>query len=193
MRRSEWQVLASRATIFGVLAFAVYEAANVAQFTYSERFAVHIQLTDQQIGMAMLIGSLAGIPGAFTIVLTGSRFGYVWPIAIGVTISVAGLVLLMTFAGYWPFFIAFCLLGFGWAFCLPYIQGLLAKLDPGGSALAAGAAASTIGGSAGPALAALLLGDAEYRRIFAVAAAGLILAAFTFMLTRAREEPNESS
>jgi MFS family permease len=59
-----------------------------------------------------------------------------------------------------------CLLGFSWAFCLPYIQGLLAGLDSGGSAVAAGAATSTVGGAIGPGLAALFVGDGLYDRVF---------------------------
>jgi hypothetical protein len=40
------------------------------------------------------------------------------------------------------------LLGFSWAFCLPFIQGLLASMDSHGSAVAAVSGASTIGGAA---------------------------------------------
>lgn len=71
-------------TLLGALGFAVYEAANTAQFTYLERLGVSLALTDQQIGLALLIASLAGIPGAFTIVFLGSRLGRMLPLSFGV-------------------------------------------------------------------------------------------------------------
>jgi predicted MFS family arabinose efflux permease len=81
-QRSELKVLMARATLFGALGFAIFEAANTAQFTYVERFAVSLGLSDHELGLAMLVGSLAGIPGAFVIVLTGSRFGRVGPLTL---------------------------------------------------------------------------------------------------------------
>jgi MFS family permease len=69
-----------------------------------------------------------------------------------------------------------CLLGFSWAFCLPYIQGLLAVLDSRGSAVAAGAATSTVGGAIGPGLAALVVGDGLYDRVFIMTIALFIAA-----------------
>jgi MFS family permease len=70
------------------------------------------------------------------------------------------------------------MLGFSWAYCLPYIQGLTAALDPHGSAVAAGASASTVGGAIGPALAALVVGEGEYRSVMLLAIA-LFLVALT--------------
>src|SRR4030095_8250057 len=61
------------------------------------------------------------------------------------------------------------MLGFSWAYCLPYIQGLTAALDPNGSAVAAAASASTIGGAFGPAFAARVVGDGEYRSVMLLA------------------------
>lgn len=164
--RTELQVLLAMATLLGVLGFAVFEAANVAQFSYVERLGVALDLGDHQIGLALGIGSLAGIPGAFAIVLMGSRFGRIGPLSLGIVMAIAGLLLLIK-ADAFPLYMAGnCLLGFSWAFCLPHIQGLLAGLDKRGSAVAAGAATSTIGGAMGPGLAAIFVGDGHYDRVF---------------------------
>ena len=71
------------------------------------------------------------------------------------------------------------MLGFSWAYCLPYIQGLTAALDPHGSAIAAGASASTVGGAAGPALAAVVVGEGEYRSVMLLAIVLFLLALFS--------------
>lgn len=165
-RRTELQVLLAASTLLGVLGFAVFEAANVAQFTYVERLGAALDLSDHQIGLVLGIGSLAGIPGAFSIVLMGRRFGRIKPLSLGIVLAITGLLLLIKTDAFALYLAGSCLLGFSWAFCLPYIQGLLAGLDSGGSAVAAGAATSTVGGAIGPGLAALFVGDGLYDRVF---------------------------
>jgi MFS family permease len=111
---------------------------------------------DEQIGTMLLIASLVGIPGAFSIVFIGDRFGRTGPLVLGIGIAIGGLLLLTFFSSIFTLYLlGGSMLGFSWAYCLPYIQGLTAALDPNGSAVAAAASASTIGGAVGPALAAL--------------------------------------
>jgi predicted MFS family arabinose efflux permease len=175
-QRTELQVLLAASTLLGVAGFAVFEAANVAQFTYVERLGVALDLSDHQIGLVLGVGSLAGIPGAFAIVLMGRRFGRIKPLSLGIALAIAGLMLLIRTNAFALYLAGSCLLGFSWAFCLPYIQGLLAELDSRGSAVAAGAATSTVGGAIGPGLAALLVGDGLYDRIFVMTIALFIAA-----------------
>ena len=59
-RRTELHVLLSWATLLGALGFAIYEAANTAQFTYLERLGVALALSDQQIGSALLVDADTG-------------------------------------------------------------------------------------------------------------------------------------
>jgi len=185
-RKTELHVLLSWATLLGALGFAIYEAANTAQFTYLERLGVFLALSDQQIGSALLIASLAGIPGAFAIVLLGSRYGRMAPLSAGIGLSLCGLFALMTGGSFGSYLLGASLMGFSWAFCLPYIQGLLASLDPHGSAVAAGAASSTIGGSIGPALAALALGGGSYTHVLGLAMCLLLVALASFWLASRR-------
>ena len=174
--RSELQVLLAASTLLGVLGFAVFEAANVAQFTYVERLGVSLDLNEHRIGLALGIGSLAGIPGAFAIVMMGNRFGRMRPLSLGILLAIIGLWLLIGADTFSTYLLGSCLMGFSWAFCLPYIQGLLASLDSHGSAVAAGAASSTIGGAIGPGLAATVVGDGNYVRVFLLAIALFVAA-----------------
>lgn len=188
---SETAVLFAAATIFVLIGFALFEAANTAQFTYSERFGVSLSLTDPQVGSMLLIASLAGIPGAFAIVVVGDRYGRMQSLAFGIGIAVAGLLVLMFSRTFVPYLLGGALLGFSWAFCLPYIQGLGAALDPNGSALAAGSCASTVGGAAGPALAAMILVHGGYRWVFLVAVLLFVTALASFGLSnRALQKRN---
>ena len=177
-RTSETGILFSITTIFAVIGFCLFEAANTTQFTYAERLGVSRAFSPALVGMSLMVGSLVGIPGAFSIVVIGNRFGRIKPLALGVLIAIGGLSILIATRSFVPYLIGSCCLGFSWAFCLPYIQTLMATLDPNGSAVAAGSFSSILGGAAGPGLAAVIVGDGNYPAVFLMAAV-LFLAAFT--------------
>jgi len=190
---SERAVLMSLATLLAIFGFGLFEAANNGQFTYIERLGVANGYSGTQIGTALLIASLVGIPGAFTIVVTGSRYSVAGALALGVAIAVAGLVILLASHRYGWYLSAGCLLGFSWAFCLPYIQTLLARYDRHGSALAAGNSVATIGDAAGPAIAAIVVVGGNYAAVLSLSLAffGAAIACFlvsTRLTTRQQME-----
>ena len=90
--------------IMAILGFAAFEAANNAQFTYIERFGVFLDVSDQKIGISLLIASLIGIPGAFSIVVIGQRYGTLGPLIFGITIAMAGLAMLLFANSYITYF-----------------------------------------------------------------------------------------
>ncbi|MEM6682986.1 MAG: MFS transporter [Pseudomonadota bacterium] len=184
--KSELRFLLSLATLAAILGFGIFEMANNVQFTYVERYGVSIGLVGEEIGFSLLIGSLVGIPGAFAIVLLGDRFGTVVPLGFGIGMGVLGLVFLSLGPSYSGYFIGSCCLGFSWAFCLPFIQSLLAGLDREGSVLAAGSTASMLGAAIGPGLAAAVLGEGNYRAVFAVAIFLFVLSFAAFLVSRTR-------
>ena len=77
-----------------------------------------------------------------------------------------------------------CLIGFGWSIALPYIQSHLASIDKKGSALAAGNSFATIGGAAGAALGASLIGlTSNYNMLLQVSVLIYILAVILIILS----------
>jgi len=164
--RNELKILLGLTAIMAILGFAAFEAANNAQFTYIERFGVFLGVSDQQIGFSLLIASLIGIPGAFSIVVIGHRFGTRGPLAFGIAIAMTGLTILLFANSYVAYFIGSCCMGFSWAFCLPFIQSFLASIDRKGSAIAAGTSFSTLGSAIGPGLAAVVVADNAYGNVF---------------------------
>ncbi len=163
---SELKILLTASAVFAIIGFALFEAANNAQFTYIERFGVSIDVSDQQIGVALLIASLIGIPGAFSIVVVGQRFGTLGPLVFGMAIAIAGLLVLINSESYGAYLFGGCCMGFSWAFCLPFIQSLLATIDRKGSAIAAGTSFSTFGSALGPGIAAIVVAGGNYANVF---------------------------
>ncbi len=185
---SEWRVILSVVTIAAVLAFAFFEMANNAQFTYIERFGVALGLTDETIGSSLFYASLIGIPGAFSIVFLGQKYRTIIPLNIGIGAAVAGLLVLIYVQSSVGFLLGGCLLGFSWAFCLPYIHALLAELDREGSAVAAGSSASSLGGALGPTFAAGVLGQGSYVSVFAFTIGLFVIALVLFTFTHFKSE-----
>ena len=107
----------------------------------------------------MLIASLVGIPGSMVCIALGNRYGLMPPLLFGISCCVFGMSILLLEKTYMTYFLRMCLIGFGWSIALPYIQSLLASIDKKGSALAAGNSFATIGGAAGAALGASLIGQ----------------------------------
>jgi len=163
---SELKILMTASAILAIVGFAVFEAANNAQFAYIERFGVALEISDQQVGVALLIASLVGIPGAFSIVIVGQRFGTLSPLVLGISIAIGGLLVLLNAESYGAYFFGGCCMGFSWAFCLPFIQSLLATIDRKGSAISAGTSFSTFGSAFGPGIAATVVAGGKYSNVF---------------------------
>ncbi|MFK8022229.1 MAG: MFS transporter [Pseudomonadales bacterium] len=190
---SSLKVLTTSAALFGIIAFGLYEAANTAQFTYIERLGVAMQFSEHEIGRALLIASFIGIPGAFSVVLLGGRFGHTVPIIVGITVAIIGLVLVIMADSYSGYFMGGILLGFSWAFCLPFIQGLLAGLDRTGGVLAAGSFCTTVGATIGPYWAARLIDDNQYDGVFIMAIGLFAIAALFFVGARPKSSVKEAT
>lgn len=180
---SERSILFAAVTLLALLGYGMFEAANTAQYTYLGRLGVALALSDREIGTALMFASLAGIPGAFTIIVVGKRFGTIGPLAFGIGIAILGLVILIRSGEFAWYLMASICLGFAWAFCLPFIQTLMASLDPNGSALAAGSSAATIGVAIGPGLAASVVQVGHYERVFMIAIALLIVSMASFFIS----------
>ena len=163
---SELKILLTVSAALAIFGFAGFEAANNAQFTYIERFGVSLGISDHKVGFSLLIASLVGIPGAFSIVIVGQRFGTLVPLVFGMFVALGGLVILLAADSYAAYFIGSCCMGFSWAFCLPFIQSLLATIDRKGSAIAAGTSFSTFGSAIGPGIAAIVVSGGRYANVF---------------------------
>jgi predicted MFS family arabinose efflux permease len=182
-RRSERSILFAAATLFALLGYGLFEAANTAQYTYLGRLGVSLAFSDHEIGTALMVASLAGIPGALTIIVVGKRFGTIGPLTVGIGIAILGLGILITRGEFAWYVMAGICIGFSWAFCLPFIQALMASLDPNGSALAAGASAASIGVAVGPGLAASVVEVGHYERVFTIAIALLVVSLVGFFIS----------
>ena len=184
-------VMISVPAILAIIGFTVFEAANTAQFSYIERFGVISNLTEHHIGIALLVGSLLGIPGAFSIFILGDKFGLVRPLIFGFLLSISALTMLLLSSNYIIYFITSCMLGFSWSFCMPFIESLLAKNDRKGRVVAAGSSISFFGSAFGPGMAAIVVSGDIYTNSFILSICLFSITLFIFLILGKRiKEPS---
>jgi MFS family permease len=168
--------------LLAIIGFTLFEAANTSQFSYIERFGVISNITEHQIGSALLVGSLLGIPGALSIFLIGDKFGLIKPLAFGLLLPVLALTMLLSSNNYSIYFLTSCLLGFSWSFCMPFIDSLLARIDRKGRVVAAGSSISFFGSALGPGIAAIVVSEGQYSNSFVLSIGLFLLTLLVFMI-----------
>jgi len=172
----EWRVILAATSLLCLFGIGLFEAANMASFTYAERIGVSFGLEGVKIGLVLGIATVLGIPAGFGVYFLGSRFGRFKPIMAAALVQIAALLLLFSSHSQISYVVAMCLLAPCWGFALPYFQAIEARIDPGGSVVVAGGFATSFGGFAGPAIAASLVSDGSYGSMILTACAGLLVA-----------------
>lgn len=170
-------------SMFGV---GLYETANLAYYTYTERIGVNFGLTDYQIGEVLGLATLLGVPSALAVVWIGDRFGQLRPISAALLVSVLGLLILLYPLGSASYPIAMYMMGVAWAFGLPYFQAVEARIDPGGSVVVVGGFFTSCGAAVGPAIAATLVRPDDYDNVllFAMGVYGVVVVLMTMCTSR---------
>lgn len=172
----EIHTLMKPAALFIMFGIGLYETANFMQYTYSERIGIGFGLSNIQIGKALGIASLLGVPSALVVVWIGDRFGQLRPLLVAIAFSVVAHLLLLMPTGVISYYLATYALGAAWAFGLAYFYAVEARLDPGGSVVVVGGFFTSCGSVAGPALAASLVRPGEFGSVIAVAIGVYVLA-----------------
>lgn len=181
---SEMTVLLSSVALLAIIGFGLHEMSGVSQFTFIERVGVSISIDSQSLSNIMLISSLLGIPGSMVCIILGNKFGLLPPFLFGIFCCLFGMSILLIEKTFMTYALRMCLIGFGWSIALPYIQSHLASIDKKGSALAAGNSFATIGGAAGAALGASLIGlTSDYNMLLQVSVLIYILAVILIILS----------
>jgi MFS family permease len=161
----EVHMLVKPAAILAMLGIGFYEMANFMHFTYADRIGVSFALSMTRIGEILGFASLLGIPAALIVVWIGDRFGELGPLVFALLLSAGSLLWLLVSEDSAAYVVAMSVLGFAWAFGLPYFYAVEARLDPGGSVVVVGGFFTACGSVAGPALAAALVAPANYDNV----------------------------
>jgi len=154
---------AGRRLIVGLACLAglfVYYSGQAGVWVYLERLGISWSVAPETVGHILFLSLLAGIAGSGLAILLGNRAGRTIPIATSLIFSAASILLMMQSGGAARFTWAACMFNFGWYLFLPYISATVAATDNNGKLLTGLAVTFPASLAVGPAIAALLIGDA---------------------------------
>jgi len=143
--------------VAAMLALFIYETGQGGIWTYLVEFGRNSGLDDRSYGDSVALIQLVALSGSFLAYRIGDRFGSKWPIVLGIGANVAAAVGLSYSAR--P--IHFVILNFIWFgayfFVVPYLLGLMAKLDDLGRWAVAVDAMWWLGDAVGPPVAGMIV------------------------------------
>lgn len=156
-----------------LMAVFAFQAANMALAAYviglGRHYGLSLRFVSETLGAANWIGAL----GSVLVVVLGLRWGRLWPIALGVAVTVLGTLAFLRSDLAWVFVAANVVTAIVWAFVIPYLLGLCAAFDVGGRSATLAGFFSKLGLASGPALGATLLHETHFPRLVLISVAGL--------------------
>jgi predicted MFS family arabinose efflux permease len=140
-----------------MLALLIYETGHGGLWTFLAEIGRRSGVDDQLYGDSMAFITLVSLSGSFLAIWIGDRFGSKWPIVIGFSLNIAA----GTAVCYGTRPIHFVILNIIWfgsyLFVVPYVLGLMARLDSLGRWAVAVDAMWWLGDAAAPPLAGMVV------------------------------------
>jgi predicted MFS family arabinose efflux permease len=143
--------------VVAMLALFIYETGQAGIWTYLAELGRHSGVDDRLYGDSMTIVQLMALSGAFLPIWIGDRFGSKWPIVLAIGINVAAAVALSYSTNLAQFVILNVIWIGSYYFMVPYLLGLMAKLDDLGRWAVAVDAMWWLGSAAGPPVAGMIV------------------------------------
>lgn len=181
----------------GVALFAMlaYFLAQGVVWAYLFLIGTAGGLTEQQVANGLTISQFAGIAGALSAALLGSRFGRSAPLTLGILAGAACLYFLVGRLEFLVFALAAGVYNFAWNLTHPFLLAAMASFDPRGRVVVYAVAMQMIGLAVGPGLAATVVREGYYVNVnrlgavLFVASLALILPPVLSRARIARGEP----
>ncbi len=165
-RQAGARPLVSAAALFGAF---LLQLSIFAVWGFLERIGRADGLTDEQIGYAIGIGVLGGIPGGLLPAVIGERFGRLSMIVLSGIMLVASYLALSGALHMSGYLLWIGIMNVGWVLGLAYYMGLTVRHDPDGRMTRLMPFSQILSAGVGPACSALATGDQKLAPIFVIA------------------------
>lgn len=170
--------IAGRAVLLGLIALLLWFTGYSGIYAFVERIGVTGGLSGHEIGLILSLTIVTGVAGAMGAAWLGNRMGHLAPHWLGALGTALTIVLLSNDPGLVRFSLAIVALTLSLNFWLAYMLGSVSKLDISGRYSVLTTAALGAGATIGPAIAGLILQQADMLQVL-MAAGLLILAGFS--------------
>jgi predicted MFS family arabinose efflux permease len=183
VQRAPWSAIA-----FACAALFAYQAGQMAIFAYVIELGERHGLDAGFIGTTVAVGQWIGGPAGLFVAWWSTRSGRLLPCALGAVLTSTGVAFFGA-PGELAYVVANVGFGIFFTLTIPYLLGVVAEMDNAGQMAALGGFVNSLGLATGPAIAATILGDAQYDRVvwfavFALAATAVVVALPARLLDR---------
>ncbi|WOJ97765.1 hypothetical protein R0137_04115 [Congregibacter brevis] len=162
--------------VLGLLAILLVFIGDAGIWIFLERIG-HAEHSTEVGGLLVSVNLAAGAVGSLTAVFLSERWGYLWPMAIAIGLSVLSVAMFSAMGSVSILLAASFVNGWAWNFGAAYRMGLVSKLDRTGRFTVLIPSMQTLGNTLGPLMAGMLIVQGGYVVAFIVTAL-LWIAAF---------------
>ena len=171
---------------FGLLAMAIYFVGVNSNWAFFELIGTSIGFDKEAIGYTLALSLVFGAFGSLAASVTSQRIQTTTALTIGILGMGVYVVLMRSDPGALGFTAALLIFNVAWNYSLPFQMDMVAEADASGRFVALLPASQTAGGAIGPILAGPLLMSVGVDALYAVLAAGCVVAGLIFALVRRR-------
>lgn len=174
-----------------LLALFLFQAGNMALTAFIIRLGEHFLLDRGFIGQALGWSTWIGASGAVLVIVMGTRFGRLRPLCLATLITLAGTAAFFRSDIAAVFFVANVGTTITWSFVVPYLFGMLSRLDHSGRLATLGGFVSKLGLASGPLFAGYILRSNDFIPLITAAIVALALAGVAMFLAARRMDTLE--
>jgi predicted MFS family arabinose efflux permease len=149
-----------------------YFLAQGAVWAYLFLVGLSGGVDEQGVANGLTLSQFLGIAGALVAAVVGSRYGRLAPLSLGLLAGIVPLAFLFGQFSVLQYAVVVCVYNFAWNMTHPYLLAAMASFDRGGRLVVHAVGAQMLGLAIGPALAAGLIGNADYSAVLQI---GIVL------------------
>ena len=179
--------------VLALLAIFLFQAGNMSLAAFIIRLGEESALSRDFIGQALGWATWIGAAGAGLVIFMGTRLGRFRPMLAAMLLTLAGTAGFF-WAGSKPvYFIANVGTAITWSFVIPYLFGMISKLDPSGRLAALGGFVSKSGLATGPLVAGFILNKGHFDSLIWLAIAMLALSGIAALFAASQVDQLEQA
>lgn len=148
--------------VLALLAIFLFQAGNMSLAAFIIRLGEDAELSRDFIGQALGWATWIGAAGAGLVIFMGTRFGRMRPLIAAFLLTLAGTAGFFWSASQPIFLIANVGTAITWSFVVPYLFGMISRLDASGRLATLGGFVSKCGLATGPLAGGLLLRSGNF-------------------------------